>query len=112
MIKQHAHWVTLGSLDDDGIERAPADRIDTLVRVAVVGRKMEAAGFIVNHPASHRDGVPQDFVGQPELSKSVNAAGGKGEVDRPSADGISGAGIGAAFVEFDLVTALPEEGAE
>jgi hypothetical protein len=73
---------------------------------------MEGAGFVVDHASTHWDGVAEDFVGDPELRKGMNPAGGKREVDGASPHGVPRTRIGPAFVEIDLVTALPEEGAE
>jgi hypothetical protein len=52
--------------------------------------------------------VLQYFVGDPELLECVNPAGGEGKVDRPSADEVAGARIGASLVKVDLVPAFPQ----
>ena len=69
---------------------------------------MQLAGFVVDHAAAHRDGVPQDFIGDAELFERVNSARGKREVDRASADDVALARIGASFVKIDLVSAPPQ----
>ena len=113
MIKEHAHIrMTLRGLDHGGVKCAAADRIDALVRVAIVGREMKRAGFIVDHAAAHGDGVLQDFVGDPKLREGVNPTGGKGEIDRSASNGVAGARIGPAFVEIDRVAAFPKAVAE
>ena len=62
----------------------------------------------MDHAAAHRDGVPQHFIGDAELFERVNSAGGKRKIDRASADDVSLARIGAAFVKIDLVTAASQ----
>ena len=66
----------------------------------------------MDHAAAHRDGVLEDFIGEAKLLKSMNAAGGKGEINRAAANGVSGARVGPAFVEIDLDAAPAEEGGE
>jgi hypothetical protein len=73
---------------------------------------MKRAGFVVDHPAAHRDGVFQDLISEADLLERVNAAGGKGEIDRAAADKIAFARVGAAFKQVDLVTAAAEERSE
>ena len=110
MIEMHAHIrITLRGLDRGRVQRAAADGVDALVRVAVVGREMQLAGSVVDHPAAHRDGVAHDFLGDAELLERMNSAGGEREIDRATADEIAGVRIGAALVKIDLVAAPAEE---
>ena len=82
MIEMNAHArITLCRFDHCSVQRSATDRIDELVRIAVVWGKMEGAGFVVNHAAAHRNGVPQHFVGDSELFERVNSAGRKREID-------------------------------
>src|SRR2546430_52821 len=81
--------ITLRCFDYGGIERGAADRIDEFARVAIVGGEMQIAGFVVDHPAAHGDRVLQNFIGDAELLKRVNAAHGKREIDRPPTYNIS-----------------------
>ena len=104
--------ITLGGLDDDGVEGAAADRVDALIRVAVVGREMESAGFFMDHAAAHRDCVLEDFIGKAELLKGMDAAGGEGEINRAAANRVTRARVGPAFVEINLNAAPTEEGGE
>src|SRR5437870_6865024 len=69
---------------------------------------MECARFVVNHPAAHRDGMPQHFIGDSELFERVNSASRKRQIDRASADDISFTRISASFVKIDIVTAAPQ----
>ena len=66
---------------------------------------MQIARFVVDHPAAHRDGVPQHFIGDAELLERVNPAGRKREIDRASADDVAFARISPAFVKIDIVSA-------
>ena len=68
--------------------------------------------MVVNHPAAHRDGVAQHFIGESELLERVNSAGGEREIDRAAADGVARARVGAALEEIDLVAAPAEETGE
>jgi hypothetical protein len=56
--------IPLSRLDHDGVKGAAADRVDALIRVAIVGREMESAGFFMDHAAPHRDCVLEDFIGK------------------------------------------------
>jgi hypothetical protein len=42
---------------------------------------MQSAGFIVNHPATHRDRVVQCFISHAELFERMNAPGRNRQVD-------------------------------
>ena len=48
------------------------------------------------------------FIGDAELFERVNAASGEREIDRASADDVPFAGIGAALIQFYVVTAPAE----
>jgi hypothetical protein len=104
--------ITLGRLDDDSVEGAAADRVDALIRVAVVGREMERAGSAMDHAAAHRDGLLKDFIGDAELLEGVDATGGEGEIDRAAANGVARGWVGPALEEVDLKAAPAEEGGE
>ena len=109
MIEMDAHVrITLRRFDHGGVQRGAANRVDEFVRIAVVGGKMEGAGFVVDHAAAHRNGVPQHFIGDAELFERVNSAGRKREIDRAPADDVSLARISAPFVKIDIVTAAPQ----
>ncbi len=104
--------ITLSSLDDDGVEGAAADGVDALIRVAIVGREMERAGFVMDHASAHRDGVLQDFIGEAELLEGMNAAGGESEINRAAANSVACARVGPALVEVDLNTSPAEKSGE
>ena len=109
MIEMHAHVrITLRGFDHGRVERCAADRVDAFVRIDIVRREMQIARFVVNHPAAHRDGVAQHFIGDPELLERVNPARGEREIDRASADDIAFARIGAPLVKIDFVSAPPQ----
>ena len=109
MIEVHADvWITQRGFDHGGVERRPADRVDVLVRVAIVRSEMEFPCPAVNHAAAHRDRVSQHFIGDAELLERMNPARGERQIDRPSADEIARARIGPALIKLDLVSAPPE----
>src|SRR5207249_1809595 len=58
MIEQDSDvWITQRRLDYGRVERSATDRVDVILRVPVVRRKVQAAGFVMDHSAGHRDGV-------------------------------------------------------
>ena len=59
----------------------------------------------MDHPAAHRDGVPQHFIRDAELFERVNAARREREIDRAPADEISLTRISAPLVKIDFVSA-------
>ena len=69
---------------------------------------MQRAGFIVNHPAAHRDRVLQYFISDAELFERVNSAGRKRQVDRTPADDVAFARISAPLVKIDIISAPPQ----
>jgi hypothetical protein len=69
---------------------------------------MELSGFVVDHPAAHRDGMPQHFIGDAKLLEGVNASRREREIDRASANDISFTRIGPALVEVDFISTPPE----
>ena len=73
---------------------------------------MELARFVVDHPAAHRDGVLQDFIGNAELLERMNSTGGKRQIDRAAAHEVAGARIGSPLVQLDLIPAPAEIGRE
>jgi hypothetical protein len=76
-----------------------------LVRIDIVGREMQVAGFLVDHPAWHRDSLSQDLVGNSELFKRVNTARRKREINGSPADNVALAWISAALVKIDMIPA-------
>src|SRR5204862_4269109 len=82
MMEMNAHArITLCRFDPGSVQRSATNRIDEFVRIAVVGRKMERAKFVVNHATAHRNGAPQHFIGDAELFERVNSAGREREID-------------------------------
>src|SRR5207237_5729843 len=99
MIEMNSHArITLCRFDHCSVQRRATNRIDELVRIAVVWGKMEGAGFVVNHATAHWNGVPQHFVGDSELLERVNSAGRKSKINGASANDISLTRISASFV--------------
>jgi hypothetical protein len=66
----------------------------------------------MNHAPSHRDGVPEDFIGDAELFKRMNATGGEREVNGSAPDDITLARIGPALVKLDCMSATSQTGSE
>lgn len=109
VIEEDAHVrITKRGFDHRRVKRGAPDRVDVLERVAVVRGEMEVAGFVVDHPARHRDRVLEHFVGNAELFKGVDAAGREREIDRPAANDIPFPRIGPPFVQLDVVATPPE----
>ena len=112
VIEQDAHvWITQCGLDHRRVERGAADRVNALVRIAIVRREMEIAGSRacgMDHAAAHGDGVPHHFVGDAELLERVNPAGRERQVDRAPADEVARARVGPPFVQIDLMSAPPK----
>lgn len=104
--------ITQRGFNDSRIQRGASDRIDVFIGIAVIGGKMEVAGFVVDHPAGHGDGVTEDFIRDPKLFERVNSASGEGEINRAPANDVPFARIGAALVKRDLVAAAPEISSE
>ena len=100
--------ITLRRLDHSRVERGAADRVDALVRIAIVRRKMQIAGFVVNHAPAHRDRVLHYFISDAELLERMNSAGGKRKIDRAPADDVPLARVSPSFVKIDLVSARPK----
>ena len=99
MIESHAHVrITLRRFDHGGVERGATDRIDAFVRIDIVWRQMQFARPVVNHATAHWYGVLQDFFSEAKLLERVNAARGKREVYRATADDIAFARISASLV--------------
>ena len=69
---------------------------------------MQIAGFIVNHPAAHRDRVLEHLIGDTELLERMNPARREREIDRSAADDIAFTRIGPPFVKIDIVSAPPQ----
>ena len=69
---------------------------------------MQVTGFVVNHPAAHRDRVLQHFVSNAELLERVNPARRERQIDRPPADKVARARVGPSLVKIDLVSAPTE----
>jgi hypothetical protein len=66
----------------------------------------------MDHPARHRDGVREDFIGNAQLPEGVDAASREREIDRAAANNIPFPRIAATFVEFDVIAMPPEIGGE
>src|SRR5438128_2997017 len=113
MIEMDAHVrISLRRLDHGGVERGAPDRVDAVIRIDIVGGEVQRAGFIVNHPATHRDGVPQYFVRDAELLERVNAPCRNRQIDRPPADNIAFAWVSPSLVKIDIVATAPQVGGE
>src|SRR5947208_3106310 len=96
--------ITKRGFDDSSVQSGAADGIDVLPRIAVVGREMQLARLLMDHPARHRNRMAKDFIGDTELFEGMDATSGKGEVDRAAADNITLTRIGPTLVKFDVVT--------
>ena len=59
----------------------------------------------MNHPAAHRDGVLEHFIGDADLFERMNAARRKRQIDRAPADDVAFARISAPLVKIDIVPA-------
>src|ERR1700694_5714671 len=106
MIEHDAHVrIALRGLEHGGVECGAPDRVDVIFWVPVVRREMQVAGFVMDHPATHWDSVPQYFIGDAELLKRMNPARRKRQVDRSSADEIARARVGPSLVQIDPVSA-------
>src|SRR4029079_8442171 len=67
MVEMDANiWIPLRGFDDSGIKRGTTYGVDRFVRIAVVGEKMKAAGFVMDHTAAHRNGVTQHLISNTE----------------------------------------------
>jgi hypothetical protein len=97
--------ITLRGFDYRCVERGAPDRVDALFRIDVVRCEMQIARFIVDHAATHRDGVPQHLTSDPDLLERMNPARRDCEIDRASPDNISFPRVGPALVKIDIVSA-------
>src|SRR5437870_5483499 len=94
MIEMNPHVrIPLSRMDGGRVKRSPADRVDALVRVDVIWREVQFAGFVMNHSSAHRDGVPQNFVSQAELFEPVNSPRRHRQVIRATANEVAGAWV-------------------
>ena len=66
--------ITLRRFNHGSVERRATDRVDMFIRVDIVLCEMQVAGFVVDHPPTHGDGVSQRFIRNTELLERVNAA--------------------------------------
>ena len=66
---------------------------------------MQGAGFIVNHPAAHGDGVLQGFMRDAELFEGMNAPHRNRQIDRSPADDVAFAWISTPLVKIDIIPA-------
>src|SRR4051812_41116893 len=62
----------------------------------------------MDHPPAHRDRVLEHLLRKSDLLERMNAARGKREIDRTTANEVPGARIGPTFVKLYLVTASAE----
>ena len=99
-------------LDHRAVQGRSADGINALAWIDIIGCEMERAGFLVDHPASHGNGVTQNFVRYAELLEGVNAARRKGEIDGTSAHKIARTRVRPPFEKVDFVSAPAEVGGE
>ena len=82
MIEENAHiGITERRFNYGRVEGRAPDRIDMLVRVAVIGSEVEVTRFIVNHSAGHRDRVSQYFIRDTELLQRMNSTRRQSEID-------------------------------
>jgi hypothetical protein len=59
VIEMDAHIrITLRRSITAGVKRSPPDRVDAFLGIDIIRREMQRPGFIMNHPAAHRDRVP------------------------------------------------------
>ena len=100
--------IALCRFDNGCVKRRPPDRIDTFFRIDIIRRKMQLAGFIVNHPAAHRNRVLQCFLSDADLFQRVNPACRNRQIDRASADDVPFARVSAPLVKIHLVSAPSE----
>ena len=101
----HAHVrVTLRRFDDRGVKCGASDRVDALLGIDIVGREMQHAGFIVNHPAAHRDGVLQRFISDADAFERMNSPGRNRQIDRTPADYVAFAWISASLVKVNIIS--------
>ena len=113
MIEVDTHVrIPLRGFNDSGIERRAPDRVDALFRIDIVRAEMQRAGFIVNHPAPHRDRRLQRFISEPDLFQRTNTPGRDCQVDRAPTDDVPFARISAPFVEIDFTSSTSQIGGE
>ena len=113
MIEMNPHvGITLRGFDYTRVERRAPDRVDAFFWIDIVRREMQIAGFIVNHPAAHRDRVLEHLIGDTELLESMNPSRREREIDRSATDDIAFARVSPSFVKIDIVSAPPQVGSE
>ena len=66
---------------------------------------MQFAGFVMDHPATHRDRMLQHLIRKTNLLERVNPTGRNCQIDRAPTDNIAFARISASLVEIDIVPA-------
>lgn len=69
---------------------------------------MQRPRLVMDHAASHWDGVLEHFIGDTELFERVNAARRKREINRSPADDVSFTRISPALVKIHIVSAPPQ----
>ena len=94
------------------VQSAARHGVDVLGLAAPVGEQRERAVQGVRHPPHHGHGLAQHVVVQPDLVQRVQAAGGHGEVDRPSGGDVHLPHVGPSLVDVDLETATGERQGE
>ena len=109
VIEVHSHVrITLRRFDKGCVQRGAPDRVDAVIRIDIVGAEVQRAGFIVNHPATHRDGMSQNFIRDTDLFERMNAPRRNRQIDRPPANDIAFARIGSSLVKIDIVATAPQ----
>jgi hypothetical protein len=105
VIEMHTHVrIPLRGFNDRCVERRAPDRIDALFRIDIVRGEVQLAGFIVNHPAAHRDRRLQRFISEPDLFQRVNAARRDRQINRSSADDVAFARISAPLIQINIIS--------
>jgi hypothetical protein len=82
VVEVHADgWKSLRRFDHGGVKCRASNRVDALVRVDVVRRKVQFAGFIMDHSAAHWDCVAQCFIRNSNLRECVNPPRGDRKIN-------------------------------
>src|SRR5439155_4747857 len=91
-----------------GVKRGAPNGVDAVLGIDIVRREMQCAGFIMNHPATHRDRVTERFVSDPDLFERMNPTRRNCQIDRTSANNVAFARISSPLVKIDFVAASPK----
>src|SRR5437867_9227281 len=113
MIEMDSHVrITLRCLDESRVECGAPDRVDALFGIDIVRRKMQIAGFIVDHASAHRNRVSQHVICDLNLFERVNPTRRNSEIDRASAYNVAFTRISPSLVKIDIVSAPAQVGGE